>query len=183
MKTSVLWRKGDRRLTEEGWKIWDHSVAFWASPVAQMVKNPPSVLEPRVWSLGQEDLLRREMTSYSSILAEIISWTEEPGRLKFMGSQKSGTWLTDTHTHTHNSIPGFQATLFFQLASICEARMSPSVCPASSGMSRCTKNASLPQIFLTASLFTVSHSAFHLSFLALIPITYSSVFLCFSLGF
>ena len=44
--------------------------------------------EMQVWSLGQEDLLKEEMTTHSSILARRIPWTEEPGRLQSMGSQR-----------------------------------------------------------------------------------------------
>ena len=43
--------------------------------------------ETQVWSLGREDPLEKEMATHSSILAWRITWTEEPGRLQFMGSQ------------------------------------------------------------------------------------------------
>ena len=43
--------------------------------------------ESWVWSLGQEDPLEKEMTTHSSILAQEISWTEEPGSLQSMESQ------------------------------------------------------------------------------------------------
>ena len=55
--------------------------------VAQRVENLPAVQETQVWSLGQEDPLEKEMATHSSILAWKISWTEEPGRLQFIGSQ------------------------------------------------------------------------------------------------
>ena len=42
-----------------------------------------------VQSLGQEDLLEEDMVTHSSILAWRIPWTEEPGGLQSMGSQKS----------------------------------------------------------------------------------------------
>ena len=60
------------------------------SLVAQMVKHLPIMRETRVQSLGQEDLLEKEMATHSSILAWKIPWTEEPGRLQFMGSQRVG---------------------------------------------------------------------------------------------
>jgi len=41
--------------------------------------------------MGQEDPLEEEMATYSSILAWRISWTEEPGGLQSMGSQKNHT--------------------------------------------------------------------------------------------
>ena len=59
-----------------------------ASLVAQMVKNLPVVQETWVQSLGWEDPLEKEMATHSSILAWRIPWTEEPGRLQFMGSQR-----------------------------------------------------------------------------------------------
>ena len=53
-----------------------------------MVKNPPAMQETQVQSLGQEDPLEEEMATHSSILAWRIPWTEEPGRLQSMGSQR-----------------------------------------------------------------------------------------------
>ena len=47
--------------------------------------------ETRVRSLGQEDPLEKEMGTHSSILAWKISWTEEPGGLQSMGSQRVNT--------------------------------------------------------------------------------------------
>ena len=61
---------------------------YWASLVAQLVKNPPAVQETWVQSLGWEDPLEKEIATHSSILAWEIPWTEESGRL---GSQKSQT--------------------------------------------------------------------------------------------
>ena len=46
--------------------------------------------ETWVWSLGQEDSLEKEMATHSSTLAWKILWTEEPGRLQSMGSQRVG---------------------------------------------------------------------------------------------
>ena len=53
--------------------------------VAQMVKRLPIMRVTRVQSLGQEDLLEKEMATHSSILAWKITWREEPGRLQSMG--------------------------------------------------------------------------------------------------
>ena len=61
-----------------------------ASLVARLVKNLPTVQETRVQSLGWEDPLEKEMATHSSILAWKISWTEEPGGLQSMGSQRVG---------------------------------------------------------------------------------------------
>ena len=52
-----------------------------ASLVAQTVKHLSAMLETQVRSLGWEDPLEKEMATHSSILAWIIPWTEEPGRL------------------------------------------------------------------------------------------------------
>ena len=65
--------------------------------------HPHMHQEMRVWSLGQEDPLEKEMTIHSSI-AWRIPWTEEPGRLQSVGSQKSQTRLSmytlyDPQTH------------------------------------------------------------------------------------
>ena len=46
--------------------------------------------ETWVRSLGREDPLEEEMTTYSNILAWEIPWTEEPGGLQSMGSQRVG---------------------------------------------------------------------------------------------
>ena len=53
-----------------------------------MVKSPPAMQKTWVRSLGQEDPLVGKMVSQSSILAQRISWTEEPGGLKSVGSQR-----------------------------------------------------------------------------------------------
>ena len=62
-----------------------------SSLIAQLVKNLPEKQETWVCFLGQEDPLEKEMAIHSSILAWRILWTEEPGRLQSMGSQKSDT--------------------------------------------------------------------------------------------
>ena len=56
--------------------------------MAQIVKNPPAMRETRVPSLGGEDPLEEGMATHSRILAWRIPWTEEPGRLQFMRSQR-----------------------------------------------------------------------------------------------
>ena len=55
-----------------------------------MVKHLPAMWETWVQSLGQEDSLEKEMATHSSTLACKIPWTEEPGRLQSMGSQRVG---------------------------------------------------------------------------------------------
>ena len=56
--------------------------------MAQMVKNPPATLETWVRSLSWKDPLEKGTTTNSSIWAWRIPWTEEPGGLQSMGSQK-----------------------------------------------------------------------------------------------
>ena len=53
-----------------------------------MVKCLPTLKETRVQSLGQEDLLEKEMATHFSILAWEVPWTEEPGMLQSMGLQE-----------------------------------------------------------------------------------------------
>ena len=55
-----------------------------------MVKNLPALQETQVQSLGLENHLEKEMATHSSTLAWRIPWTEEPGGLQPMGSQKVG---------------------------------------------------------------------------------------------
>ena len=62
-----------------------------ASLVAQIVKNPHTMQETQVRSLGQEDPLEKGIATHSSILAWKILWTVEPGGLQRMGLQKSDT--------------------------------------------------------------------------------------------
>ena len=56
-----------------------------------MVKNLPAMQETQVQSLGQEDPLKKEMATHSSILAWRIPWTEDPCGLQFMGRKESDT--------------------------------------------------------------------------------------------
>ena len=65
-------------------------LSFLDFPIAQMVKNLPAMQETQVRSLGQEDPLEKETAIHSSILAQRISRTEEPGGLQSMGSQRVG---------------------------------------------------------------------------------------------
>ena len=58
--------------------------------MAQTVKNLPAMQETKVQSLGQGDPLKEEMATHRSLLAWRIPWTEKPGRLPSMGSQRVG---------------------------------------------------------------------------------------------
>ena len=57
-------------------------------PGDSVVKNLPAMQETWVQSLGWEDPLEKGMVTHSSILAWKIPWTEEPGGLQFLGSQR-----------------------------------------------------------------------------------------------
>ena len=65
--------------------------------MAQMVKNLPAMQETHVQSMGHEDPLEKGMANHSSILAWKIPWTEESGRLQFMGSQRVKQLRTNNH--------------------------------------------------------------------------------------
>ena len=67
---------------------------IWGFPGGSEAKNMLANQETWVQSLSGEDPLEKEMATHSSILAWEIPWTEEPGGLQSMGSQKSQTWLT-----------------------------------------------------------------------------------------
>ena len=56
--------------------------------VAQRVKRLPEIQETQVRSLGREDPLEKEMATRSSVLAWEIPWTEDPGKLQSVGSQR-----------------------------------------------------------------------------------------------
>ena len=58
-----------------------------------VVKNLPAIAGDTGSVPGQEDPLVKEMATHSSFLAWGIPWTEEPGRLQAMGSQRAGTRL------------------------------------------------------------------------------------------
>ena len=66
------------------------SVHIVTSLVAQTVKSLLTMRETRVRSLGLEDTLEKEVATHSSIRAWKIPWTEEPGRLQSMESQRVG---------------------------------------------------------------------------------------------
>ena len=105
-----------------------------ASLVAQMVKNLLSMQETQVWTLGQEDSLEKEMANHYSILAWRITWTEEPGGLPSMESQRVGhDWATNTHTHTHSTyliglLWRVNESVHIMLWSQCLARASTDKC-------------------------------------------------------
>ena len=74
-------------------------------PMAHMVKNPPAMQETWVRSLGREYPLEKGMAAQSSILAWRIPWTEEPGGLHSMGSQRIGHHWGVVGHHYHLAYP------------------------------------------------------------------------------
>ena len=66
-----------------------------------MVKNPPAKQKMRVRSLDREDPLEKKMATHSSVLAWRIPWTEEPGGLQSMGSQRVGHDLATKKEQQH----------------------------------------------------------------------------------
>ena len=63
-------------------------ISVRTSLIAQLVKNPPAMRETWIRSLGWDDPLEKGIATYSSVLAWRIPWTEEPGRLQFVRSQR-----------------------------------------------------------------------------------------------
>ena len=72
----------------------------WASLMAQMVNNPPAMWKTWVQSLGWEDPLEGQAWQHTSIfLPRETPWTEKPGGLQSMGSQRvRHNWATKHHT-------------------------------------------------------------------------------------
>ena len=83
-------------------------ILYWSTVaplVAQMVKNPPAMQETWVWSLGWEEPPEEGMTTHSCILAWRIPWTEGPGGLQSMGSQRvRHNWATQHSTSSISSV-------------------------------------------------------------------------------
>ena len=74
---------------------------------AQIVKNPPAMQETWIQSLGREDPREKGMSTHFRILAWRIPWTEEPGGLQSIESQRVGhNFESHTHTHTHTKTIG-----------------------------------------------------------------------------
>ena len=74
----------------------DWTELSWLKNEEAIVKHLPTMQETSVQCLGGEDPLEKEMATHFSILAWRIPWTEEPGRLQFMGSQRvRHDWVTE----------------------------------------------------------------------------------------
>ena len=79
-----------------------------------MVQHLPIMWEIRVQS--REDLLEKEMATYSSILAWKIPWMEDPGRLQSMGSKRVGHKLSDFTSLFKHLYTDFYVNISFQLS-------------------------------------------------------------------
>ena len=98
-------------------------------PWAQMVKRLPVVQEPWARSLHQEAPLEKGLATHSSIPAWRIPWTEEPGGLLSIGSQRVGNnWATNTHTiirETNEEAPKIPGTTKLHRArEVCSGEIS-----------------------------------------------------------
>ena len=90
MESGLLAQKATLGVGRDPFEYVGLNMYKWASLVSQAVKNPPAIQEIWVQSLSQEDPLGKGMATHSSILAWRIQWTEEPGGLQSMGSQRVG---------------------------------------------------------------------------------------------
>ena len=75
--------------------------------MAQWVKNPPTIQETWVQSLGGESPLEKDMATHSSILAWKIPSTEKPGRLQSMKCKELDMTEHKAHTHILSSFINF----------------------------------------------------------------------------
>ena len=116
--------------------------------MAQRVKRLPAMQETWVLSLGQEDPLDKEMATHSSTLAWKIPWTEEPGRLQSMGSQRVGhNWATSLSLCTTlKRNYAMRKTKDFRSYGICTY----------SPISRCRCNSSMAYFLVLLRLLTLT---------------------------
>ena len=92
------WKRHNRKRRQENWNCLSFERT---SLVAQMIKHLSTMRETRVRALGWEDPLEKEMAIHSTTIAWKIPWTEEPGRLQSMGSQRvRHDWATSLHFGT-----------------------------------------------------------------------------------
>ena len=111
--------------------IQSSSKSYWLHLpwLAQMVRCLPAMRETHVWSPCPEDPLEKEMATYSSTFAWKIPWTEEPGRLQSMRSQRIGhdwatspsftskSWICPSPTFVPSSKPPLCLTTVIKAAS------------------------------------------------------------------
>ena len=85
---NLLWLVGNVRETSD-WGKAENLLGLFIYYGLQMVENLPAMQETHVRSLGWNDTVEKGMATQSSILALRIPWTEEPGGLQSMGSQRA----------------------------------------------------------------------------------------------
>ena len=89
-------------------------------PKCKSCNTGGTMQETRVWSTGWEDPLEKRMATHSNSLAWRIPWTEEPGGLQSMGSQKSQTWLATTQ-HNNNTSETSMCNWMIQFSSVAQS--------------------------------------------------------------
>ena len=113
-----------------------------------------------VWSMDQEDLLEKEMATHSSILAWRIPWTEEPGKLQYMGSQRvRHDWTTNITLLLHyiyNCLHGVFIT-FSSVAQSCLILCNPIDCNACQASLSITNSWSLLKLMSIESVMPSNH--------------------------
>ena len=91
---------------------WERFLVNWKFPGGSVVKNLPAMQETQVWFLGWEDPLRRKWQPTAVFLARKIPWTEEPGRLQSIESQRVGhDWAHTPTAWLHVPVSPHQSTL------------------------------------------------------------------------
>ena len=116
-------------IIEKAWEFQKNTYFCFtgASLVAQMIKHLPAMRETWVRSLGLEDALEKEMATHSSILAWRIPWTEEPGGLQSMRSQRvRHDWATHFHFQAGWQYTALMCSFFYLEPACCS--MSSSNC-------------------------------------------------------
>ena len=101
-----------------------HTSKVMLKMMVQWVKCLPTMQETRVQSLGQEDLLGKEMATHSSTLAWKIPQMEKPGRLQSMGSQRVGhNWVASPSLVLGSSDLNWSLSLAFLLLQFADGRL------------------------------------------------------------
>ena len=86
--------------------VYSQRLRLLAKAMGQMVNRLSTMWEIRVQSLGWEDPLEKEMAIHSSTIAWKILWTEEPGRLQSVGSERVGhDWATSLKVKAREKVP------------------------------------------------------------------------------
>ena len=85
-----LWGSVTPHFAKNGTRDVPVKLDLTSFPGGSASKESASNAATQVQCLGQEDPLEKGMATHSSILAWKIPWTEEPGELQFMGSQRVG---------------------------------------------------------------------------------------------